>query len=656
MSTILLYIMVFLTPVIYTNCVHELFEFPKQHFLYVFGSLYILCVLLENRGKKLYVKLTAQVVCAILFLLSYTVSTILSVSTYTSLWGYYLKSSGGLASTVIFVVMYLIISSNIYKREDVRKILYVAILGSIPCAIVSVLQHFGLTGEWSIDPTVRAFSTFGQPNWYAAYTVMVIPIALYYAVKSSNSLLKKLLFISAGINFVGFWYTYSLSGLLGLITSFIVLFTILFLNYRKNLKESRFYLLGGTILFSIFIFLNPGLYLDKAKDALTSMEGAPETAVSERILESSKDEYASKREYVLTDSGSIRTNIWLGSILIPSTSMKQFLVGFGPETFPYVFQEFRPRELNLTSEWNYTISKPHNYYIEVLVQNGIIGFVLYILLYVLLFFTPTKNNSLSVLAPLIGFAVTNIFGWPTITTSLLFWILLAYATKDNTNVKDNSNEKEGLNLTISLKLFCFAILMLSPITVFGFIRFTSAVSNKISENTLTYDSNLAEVYASYAILLNPNESANYLTRAKTYLAQSFEKGSRQKEGRNVSESENEEIITLKKNAEIDMLKAGTINPNDITISKSLLPLYYLIAVEDTIIDEETQQEIDIVDKSYAPSTQKYFQDIVHKYPLDVGVITDVAKYQKMLGFTKDYEESRNMIKDLRPDLLEWYLD
>jgi O-antigen ligase len=102
------------------------------------------------------------------------------------------------------------------------------------------------------------------------------------------------------------------------------------------------------------------------------------------------------------------------------------IIGTGPETFPYEFQKFRPPELNYSSEWDFVFNKPHNYYLELLTTIGAVG----TLFYLLIVFKSMGSGDKFYVPGLVAFYVTNVFGWPTVTTALLFWLFLAGIEQD----------------------------------------------------------------------------------------------------------------------------------------------------------------------------------------------------------------------------------
>jgi O-antigen ligase len=190
---------------------------------------------------------------------------------------------------------------------------------------------------------------------------------------------------------------------LGLALSFIA---NLGFNYQLILKNSlKLGILGCLAL--VIVLTNLGLFKEKLFDAVTDVK----KVVIQEVLAETKNR--------VSDPGFIRLGLWQGTLKLIFSSPKTFFIGTGPETFPYEFPRFRVSSLNYSSEWDYILNKPHNYYLELWSQAGIFAVVSYLLI-ALRF---KKNQTL---APVMtAFYVTNIFGWPTVSTAILFWVLLA---------------------------------------------------------------------------------------------------------------------------------------------------------------------------------------------------------------------------------------
>jgi putative inorganic carbon (HCO3(-)) transporter len=402
-------ILVFLTPLITISGANELYEFPKMYFVYIFGFFIIaffLTDLVINRFK-----LKKISVLVVIFLLLIILSTILSSDVYTSVFGYYTRFNDGLISCVVFFGLYLV-AVNKVKKEDFTKILKVSLLTIIPISIIGVSQKAGLQLIWPYAAVDRVFSTFGQPNWLAQYLVILIPVSLYFGLTEKTRISMAWILIYC-LGFFCFWLTYSLSGFLGLIVG-LVSFVLFFVSKETFDRKVfvRILIVGG---FSIgVIFCNMGIFKSKVNDAFFD---------AVKVFSLVQNAYAAGDNYKISDPGYIRKELWRTSFLLIKSSPKNILIGTGPETFPYVYQSFRGEGLNYSSEWDFVFNKPHNYYLEVWAESGI--FVL--ILYAALVFKAALNSHYFVFPALIGFAVTNIFGWPVVATALLFWIFIAYS-------------------------------------------------------------------------------------------------------------------------------------------------------------------------------------------------------------------------------------
>ena len=101
---------------------------------------------------------------------------------------------------------------------------------------------------------------------------------------------------------------------------------------------------------------------------------------------------------------------------------------------------------------------------------------------------------------------------------------------------------------------------------------------------------------------------------------------------------------------LDIKKAIELNPLNLVTIRNSIPLYYFLAVKDV----GNVSGIDNIDTEYLSTVKEFFQNTKYRYWNDAGVISTIAKYEKRLSFTNEYQESTKRISELRPDLLEWY--
>lgn len=402
----LFWMLAFLTPLLFVSNTKEVYEFPKMFFVYFLGSTIILLFLIGLlfgffKIKKLPLPL-------VLFLFSILISTFLSSHFHTSLWGYYSRFNGGLVSSVVYFGLFVVLFSLFDKAFIFSLVTFSLVFTSIPISLLGLSQFFGWFGV-SIG---RVYSTFGQANWLSSYLSWSVLLATHRFLKGAFN--KKKMFFWSGLFLATFsclWFTFSISGFLGLIVGMILLFLLNHGDYHLK----RLFIL---VFLAIFIMVSfPGMFFLKIQDGLLDLT---------HFLISLFSVYAQEISHNVADPGFIRLGLWKSTVKMIFSSPKVFLLGYGPETFPYNFPFFRLPILNYSSEWNFILNKPHNYYLELIVETGIFSFIFYawLLMKALLKKHPW-------ITPMLGsFLVCNFFGWPTVTTSLYFWIFLAGVFKN----------------------------------------------------------------------------------------------------------------------------------------------------------------------------------------------------------------------------------
>ena len=164
-----------------------------------------------------------------------------------------------------------------------------------------------------------------------------------------------------------------------------------------------------------------------------------------------------------------RKNIWIGT-------WKMFLAkpitGWGVGTFRQIFPKFRPSDYKLYAED--IVEHAHNEYLEILVETGIIGLLLFLAVLVISFvnFIHQKNNNLAlsaIFAGLCGILAQNLVSITlrTHTINLIFWASIACFVPNKTSPK--TLQKRKIRWTAIL----FAPIML----LFIIFNFKNAVSD-----------------------------------------------------------------------------------------------------------------------------------------------------------------------------------
>ena len=445
--------LLFFVPLVWLPVNSELFEFNKMLLTYAVSAVIITAWAIKSiEEKRFYIRKTPLDVFLGLFLLASIASTIFSIDTHTSIFGYYSRSHGGLFSTIAYYILFYA-AATFLDREKIINLLKVSLLSGFIISVWAILSHFGYdpaclildkklyAGCWSdqFNPTLRAFSTLGQPNWLAAYLAMLIPTGLSFMLISKKFWERTSYLVFLIMAYLAFTFTYSRGGMAGLVVGLSVFAVFLFLNKETSILAKFFEKIhfsrpklkisipplmvgwawiGAFVVASLAISLIWGNAFFRGGLRLPTFETpqAPQTS--------------SQLETGGTESGQIRLIVWKGAVEV----FKHYpLFGSGLETFAYSYYQFRPAEHNLTSEWDFLYNKAHNEYLNFLATTGIVGFITYLLVIITfsllvlkyLFRVAFGFERLLVTGLFAGFVsylVQNFFGFSVVPIAIFFFL------------------------------------------------------------------------------------------------------------------------------------------------------------------------------------------------------------------------------------------
>ncbi len=449
------YILIIATPLFFTNSTSELFELNK---MWIVWGLTLIITLAWGSGmilqKQFKVTRTVFDLPILLFLLSQVISTLISIDPRTSLWGYYSRFNGGLFSIFAYIVLYYAFVTH-FTREQVIRFLQI---GLIACALVliwGIPSHFGkdptcyiFRGTFDVScwtesfkPTIRIFSTLGQPAWMAAYVNIFIFLSLSFTLFSlDRKKMNQWVYGYAAIaifSYIALLFTSTRAGFLAFVAGNIVFWGVLFL--KKVLKDPiiwktcigfhiaiiLFTFLIGTPIGQINFLTLPGLQA-KFTATPTPQIATPQASQSAQLTTS--------EPVGGTDSSVIRLYVWKGAIDIWKANP---LFGTGVETFAFAYYKHKPIDHNKTSEWDFLYNKAHNEYLNYLATTGIVGLGTYLALITTVLIVAAKKlfmkkethtNVLLVtglLSAYITILITNFFGFSVVIINLLFFLIPA---------------------------------------------------------------------------------------------------------------------------------------------------------------------------------------------------------------------------------------
>ncbi len=325
---------------------------------------------------------------------------------------------------------------------------------------------------WTNDfqPKVRIFSTLGQPDWMAAYLIVILPVIAALGINFSKgkaffdkkiSLLKNLnLFylISFLVIFAAFYLSLLYTQARSAILAFWIVFPIVLIFYawfhlKHELLSKKFNIDFKIIIFLLVIvttitffagqpfgqlnkFTYQGLqarYFTKSQPVVTPKN--TKTAITPTPTPAQKGTLPTG-ELGGTDSGIIRLLVWGGAINIWKNNP---IFGSGVETYAFAYYKYRPAAHNLTSEWKFLYNKAHNEFLNYLATTGTFGIATYLsMIGGFLFFTGKyiyKRRKhlaekdfliISIVGGYFGILISNFFGFSVVIINVFFFTIPAF--------------------------------------------------------------------------------------------------------------------------------------------------------------------------------------------------------------------------------------
>ncbi|MGA9348225.1 MAG: tetratricopeptide repeat protein [Anaerolineae bacterium] len=419
-----------------------------------------------SKGWKTILR-TPLVLPTLLLAMVYMLATLASVTPRVSLWGSYQRLQGTY-TTFSYIVIFFLALQGLRTREQIERVVTVAILVSLPISLYGILQHYGRDPlPWAADVTRRAASNMGNSIFVAAYLIMVVPLTLARVVESfsailadeegaaSNVVLATCYVFILAAQLICIFFSQSRGPLMGLLAglfSFVLLSLILLrqragdrtpLNLSDGIKAIATVILSGlagfiigmvggallgrvgffsgapdgTLLSTIGFFVGMAsgvacigfmvilrkgwkwLWLAWIIQALVpvaflivfNLPGSP--IASWRDLP-----YVGRLGQVFeteTGTGKVRVLIWEGvlEMMTPHEPIQypsgqpdrlnplRLLIGYGPESMYVAYNRFYPPDLAHVESRRASPDRSHNETFDALVITGLVGFVVYMLLF-----------------------------------------------------------------------------------------------------------------------------------------------------------------------------------------------------------------------------------------------------------------------------------
>ena len=338
-------------------------------------------------------------VLMVAFVVVAAVSTLLSEYRQDAIYG--VPGFGmGLLTIVLMVLSYFLISRNMICDE---RILYLITASSvIPTALVIInrlgFDPLGMYPE-EVDAASNLYvSTFGNYGWFNQYLSVIIPISIYMIFVAQNLWVKVLY----GLHLLLSMVAWCMAGTKTLLVSVVAVVCAMWM--WKMFKAQG-------------IKISPRLFASMIIPAMVAY-------VLGVVFGMADDGFASGRGYIWRVSGE----------LFKSFSIKDLLVGVGPNCYTYALDDFLLGRTDLLAEFNahfqeMALTSAHSEYFDYLINCGVVGVGVYVAMlaaFVMSFVRSEKTTVCQNAAMLcvISYAVYAAFSFSIVVATPMFFVLL----------------------------------------------------------------------------------------------------------------------------------------------------------------------------------------------------------------------------------------
>lgn len=350
---------------------------------------------------------------ALILVLSYLLSTALSVVPRISFFGSYVRMQGAL-TFLSYAAIFAMVLTHLRRRAQVDRLLHTVVLTSLPIAIYGIIQNAGLDPlPWGGDVKERVAANMGNAIFVAAYLIMAFFLTLERLLDSLVSLLDaergtlgdalragSYMFVLA-VQAIAIVYTQSRGPWLGWGAGLYVfgMLGLLLLGrwaagrarvpavlrwLSRHVKAAWLGLIGIALaVIALVVTLN--------------VSGGPLQGLCEKRYVSRVCTLFSTSE----GTNAVRVLIWQGVVdlmLRPHAPIEQPdgtpdrlniirpLIGYGPESMWVAYNRFYPPELAHYEARNASPDRSHNETFDALVRGGLLQFGTQLVLFSSIFY------------------------------------------------------------------------------------------------------------------------------------------------------------------------------------------------------------------------------------------------------------------------------
>ncbi len=406
-----------------------------QSAIEILAAFYLVLVIIAPRYRP---RLDVLTILILAYFSALIVSALSGIDFQRSFWGTEERGTGLLAQ-FHFLTFFIMARSVLGEEKYRRRVYFIAVVSGIFLSIIALLQLKGLK-IFGVDLGMRLSSTTANPIFFASILLFYVTFALYLAAKAKG--LLRFFYLACSLFFVGIIFATETRGAV-LAMIFGIVFFLIITAVKSISKKTR---LAIGVSFAFLALLLAAFWFNRDSQFIKK------TRVLNRFV----------NLYDIT----AKTR-FLGWGIALEAFKERPVLGWGPENFYAAFNKnYNPRLLEY-SYYETWWDRPHNIILEVMVNAGVVGAVLYlsIFVYAAAILFKRKNNAENILATgLLVYLAQNMLVFDTPSSLLLFMALLSgVGRKPESGSSDVEIAKYGV-LPDSRRIFAIIVL---PISLFA---------------------------------------------------------------------------------------------------------------------------------------------------------------------------------------------
>ena len=401
---VLLYLSL-LTPLLFSSSLIFPFITVKVIFFQTCIALAsILCILNKNISLKNFFKNKINLLLT-LFFVSLLVSSVFGVDVRYSFLGNYERSLG-IMSLVYFYAFFVLLNLSL-KKESWRSFIIFALIVSNLVAILGLFQYIGFPYGKNFLLTAafgKVWSTLGNYIYLSSYALFGIFFSLHYLFQEKNPYWKQFYLSSFLLSLLSLFMGASRGPFIGFVVGLSVLILLYFVKGSRRVKINMLSLVAVlVIIFSLSYALR-----------------------DEKVLKKNIPGFARFTRLDISGTGTQRLIAW-------GSGFKAFLekpvLGWGNENIGIAFNKYYdPRTFELGGVYETFKDRLHNRYLDILVEQGLVGLIIWLILAGLIIYKLCKKRMYFLLALWLAYSVNLFFVFDSQATYLMMFLFLAYVS------------------------------------------------------------------------------------------------------------------------------------------------------------------------------------------------------------------------------------